>query len=168
MDQGAIRRYTGIVACHSLKVCLMNKTAVRVSSRIYDVLQQRAHKSEHSPDELAEMVLAQYLLPPHPYIEVYQSRSGPRPVIKGTRVRVSTVVGYTRMGYDAEKIANELLPHLNLAQIHDALSYYYDHRDEIDQELAEDSEAFWMEKLRTMMHSEDDFAEITGQKARCA
>ncbi len=143
----------------------MNTTAVRVSSRIYDILRQKAQKGNRSPDELAEMLLAQYLLPLHPYVEMYQSRSGPRAVIKGTRVRVSTVVGYTRMGYDVKRITDELLPHLSPAQIHDALSYYYDHRDEIDRELAEDSESFWMEELKAMMHNEEDFAEITGQKA---
>jgi uncharacterized protein (DUF433 family) len=142
----------------------MSVTTVTVSSRIYNILRQRAQQGNHSPDELAEALLAQHLLPAHPYVEVYQSRSGPRAVVKGTRVGVSTVVGYVRMGYDAETIASELLPHLTPAQIHDALSYYYDHRDEIDQELAEDSEAFWMEKLKSMMRSEEDFARITGRK----
>jgi hypothetical protein len=28
-------------------------------------------------------------------------------------------------------------PHLTPAQVHDALSYYYDHRAEIDQEISE-------------------------------
>lgn len=142
---------------------MMNTTTVTVSSRIYGILRQRAQKSNRSPDDLAEALLVQHLLPPHPYVEVYQSRSGPRAIVKGTRVGVSTVVGYIRMGYDAERIANELLPHLTPAQVHDALSYYYDHRDEIDQELVEDSEAFWMEKLKKMMRSEEDFTRITGQ-----
>jgi len=142
----------------------MSVTTVTVSSRIYNILRQRAQKDNRSPDELAEALLAQYLLLAHPYIEVYQSRSGPRAVVKGTRVGVSTVVSYVRMGYDAETIANELLLHITLAQIHDALSYYYDHRDDIDQELGEDSEAFWMEKLRGMMRSEEDFAKITGRQ----
>lgn len=142
----------------------MNTATVTVSQLIYDILQQVSQKGGRSPDELAEEVLAQHLLPHHPYIEVYQSRTGHRPIVKGTRVGVSTVVGYVRMGYDAETIANELLPHLTPAQVHDALSYYYDHRHEIDQELSEDSEAFWMEKLENMMRSKDDFLKITGQK----
>lgn len=142
----------------------MRATTVTVSSRIYDILKQRAQRSNRSPDDLAEALLAQQLLPPHPYVEVYQSRSGPRAIIKGTRVGVSVVVGYIRMGYNAEEIVSELLPHLSLAQVHDALSYYYDHRAEIDRELAEDSETFWMKQLEKMMQSEEDFAEITGQK----
>jgi len=31
-------------------------------------------------------------------------------------------------------------PHLTLAQVHDALAYYYDNREEIDRDLAENTE----------------------------
>lgn len=140
-------------------------SAIHVSRRVYDILSQKAREGDLSPDELANELLSWQLLPVHPYVERYQSRSGPRAVIKGTRVGVSVVVGYTRMGYDPETIADELLPHLTPAQVHDALSYYYDHQEEIDRELAEDSEAFWPQKLKGMMRSEGDFAKITGRKA---
>lgn len=139
--------------------------AIHVSRRIYDILSQKAQEDDLSPDELANMLLSGQLLPTHPYVEMYQSRSGPRAVVKGTRVGVSVIVGYTRMGYDPETIADELLSYITPAQVHDALSYYYDHQEEIDRELAEDSEAFWLEKLKGMMRSEGDFAKITGQKA---
>ena len=42
---------------------------------------------------------------------------------------LSTIVGYIRLSGSPECIAQSVLPHLMLAQIHDALSYYYDHRD---------------------------------------
>ena len=32
----------------------------------------------------------------------------------------------------------EAYPHLTLAQVHAALAYYWDHRDEIEQELREE------------------------------
>jgi uncharacterized protein (DUF433 family) len=144
---------------------MMETSAIHVSRRIYDILSQKAREGDLSPDELANELLSWQLLPVHPYVEIYQSRSGPRALIKGTRVGVSVIVGYTRMGYDPETIADEFLPHLTPAQVHDALSYYYDHQEKIDCELAEDSEAFWLEKLKGMMHSEEDFAKITGRKA---
>jgi hypothetical protein len=31
-------------------------------------------------------------------------------------------------------------PHLNLSQVHDALSYYYENRDELDQKAERDQE----------------------------
>jgi uncharacterized protein (DUF433 family) len=40
-----------------------------------------------------------------------------------------------------------LFPHLTLAQVYDALSYYYDHKEEIDRDLAESIEEYWKAKL---------------------
>jgi uncharacterized protein (DUF433 family) len=53
------------------------------------------------------------------------------PIIKGTRTPVRAIVETWRMGVAPEEIPNGL-PHLTLAQIFDALSYYSDHQDEIN------------------------------------
>ena len=53
------------------------------------------------------------------------------PIIKGTRTPVRSIVEMTRIGYSAEDIVRGL-PHLNLAEVYDALSYYYDNQAEID------------------------------------
>ncbi|BAZ07741.1 DUF433 domain-containing protein [Calothrix sp. NIES-3974] len=53
------------------------------------------------------------------------------PIIKGTRTPVRAVVESWRMGIAPEAIPQGL-PHLTLAQIFDALSYYSDHQDEIN------------------------------------
>ena len=89
-----------------------------------------------------------YLLPQHPHIEVVESRSGPRAVVRGTRVGVDVIVGYNRAGYTPEQIATELLPHLTPAQVYDALSYYHDHIDEIEALLEANSVSAWQERLR--------------------
>jgi uncharacterized protein (DUF433 family) len=57
-------------------------------------------------------------------------------VIKGSRFPVSSIVQDYRHGLSVEEILREF-PHLSPAEVHDALSYYYDHRAEIDQEIAE-------------------------------
>jgi uncharacterized protein (DUF433 family) len=82
-----------------------------------------------------------HLSPAHPYIEMVATRSGSKPTIKGTRIAVSTIAGYIRLGESPESIAQSVLPHLTLAQIHDALSYYYEHQDEIEAELIHNTEA---------------------------
>ena len=56
------------------------------------------------------------------------------PIIKGTRTPVRAIVEMWRMGVSPEEIANGL-PHLTLAQIFDALSYYSDHQDEINHHI---------------------------------
>ncbi len=58
------------------------------------------------------------------------------PIIVGTRTRVIDIaVEYDRLGYSPDEIANAH-PHLNLSQIHDALSYYYENQTELDKEMA--------------------------------
>ncbi len=54
------------------------------------------------------------------------------PVIDGTRTSVRAVVELWRMGVSPEEIPSRL-PHLRMAQVFDALSYYSDHQDEIHQ-----------------------------------
>lgn len=61
---------------------------------------------------------------------------GGRPIIKGTRTAVKSVVGYYKMGLSVEEIL-EGLPHLTPAQVFEALSYYHDHQAEIEQDIEE-------------------------------
>ena len=52
------------------------------------------------------------------------------------RTRVSMIVAdYLWHGWSAEEIVRQY-PYLTLAETHAALAYYFDHRDEIDLELA--------------------------------
>ncbi|MEB3177786.1 MAG: DUF433 domain-containing protein [Nostocaceae cyanobacterium] len=53
------------------------------------------------------------------------------PIITGTRTSVRAIVGLWRMGIMPEEILNHL-PHLTLAQVFDALSFYLDHQAEIN------------------------------------
>jgi len=54
------------------------------------------------------------------------------PIIKGTRTPVRAIVETWRQGIPPEEIPN-LLPHLTLAQVFDALSYYSEHQEEINE-----------------------------------
>jgi uncharacterized protein (DUF433 family) len=53
------------------------------------------------------------------------------PIITGTRTSVRAIVGLWCLGTPPEEIPNHL-PHLTLAQIFDALSFYLDHQAEIN------------------------------------
>lgn len=67
-----------------------------------------------------------------PYIEQRAGVRGGAPVIAGTGVRVLDVA----MRYEMMQMAPEEIliafPHLTLAQIHAALSYYYAHKAQLD------------------------------------
>lgn len=74
----------------------------------------------------------------HPYIAIDPKISGGQPVIRGTRIKVMDIsIRYEFMGRSADKIIDEY-PHLKLEQIHDALSYYYEHKTTYDKKYKED------------------------------
>ena len=52
-------------------------------------------------------------------------------LVLGTRTSVRSIIGLWRLGVMPEEILNHL-PHLTLAQIFDALSFYLDHQAEIN------------------------------------
>lgn len=60
---------------------------------------------------------------------------GDRPRIAGTRVSVQRIVVWHKRGLTPEEIGDRF-GHLNLAQIHAALAYYYANQDEIEDYLA--------------------------------
>ena len=68
----------------------------------------------------------------HPYITIATEVKGGSPVIVGTRTRVMDIaIRYEFGGMTPDQII-EQFPHLSLAQIHDALSYYYELKSELD------------------------------------
>jgi uncharacterized protein (DUF433 family) len=74
-------------------------------------------------------------------IELRPNHSGQtRAYISGTRVRVQDIYALSEL---QEKTPDEIvaaLPHLTLHQVHSALAYYFQHRDEILQEIREDED----------------------------
>ena len=67
----------------------------------------------------------------HCYVVKDDQILGGEPVIKGTRTPVRAIVEMWRLGVTPEEVPTRL-PHLTLAQVFDALSYYSDHQDEIN------------------------------------
>jgi len=67
----------------------------------------------------------------HAYIVTDDGILGGEPIIKGTRTPVRAIVELWRLGVVPEEVPRRL-PHLSLAQVFDALSYYSDHQEEIN------------------------------------
>ncbi len=76
----------------------------------------------------------------HPHIVRIEGVCGGRPIIAGTRISVRTIVERVRLGDSFEQIV-ENYPPLTLAQVYDALSYYHEHKSEIEGEIAANEEA---------------------------
>ncbi|MGH2521962.1 MAG: DUF433 domain-containing protein [Anaerolineales bacterium] len=135
---------------------------VTLSETTYHWLKHKAQESDRTPDQVADELLRQQLAPAHAYIEIIEGAGGPQPVIKGTRIPVSLIIGYFRIGETPESLVKNVLPHLTLAQVYDALSYYYDHQAEIEQELEENTEAYGRAYLRERL-GEEGYLRLTGQ-----
>lgn len=133
----------------------METVSVPLPKSLYDLIVRRAATRNQAPARLVEEILAEELMPHHPYVEVIDSRSGPRPVIKGTRVGVDVIVGYSQAGYPPREIVESVLLHLTLAQVYDALSYYEDHRAEVDLSLQANTPEAWREDLKQRLGVEE-------------
>ncbi len=74
------------------------------------------------------------------YIVQDEGYCGGQPRIAGTRMAVKFIVGeYVHRRRTPVEISDSY-PGITLAQVHAALSYYYDNRIEIDRRLLEDME----------------------------
>ncbi len=65
---------------------------------------------------------------------------GGKACIDGTRIRVMDIVGLHQHGYRPEQMLNVYSVPLTLAQVYAALTYYYDHPEEIEASFREDEE----------------------------
>ena len=83
----------------------------------------------------------------HPYIENVKDVCGGEPKIIGTRISVSLIADLYSKGFDINKILSKY-PHINHSQVFDALSYYFDNKEEIDIYIEEHSEKTITEKYK--------------------
>jgi len=72
----------------------------------------------------------------HRYIVTDAQILGGEPVIQGTRTPVRAVVELWQGGVRPEEVPLHL-PHLTVAQVFSALSYYFDHTGEIQRHIDE-------------------------------
>ena len=84
------------------------------------------------------------------------------PHIAGTATKVrDVVINHLNFDWDGREL-QEQLPHLTLAQVYAALSYYYDHKDEIDADIeAGEREA---EALRPQLEDPQTRAKLLAAK----
>jgi uncharacterized protein (DUF433 family) len=90
----------------------------------------------------------------HPYVSIDPKICNGNPVIAGTRIRiVDVVIEYEYLNRSPDEIISAH-PHLKLEQIHDALSYYYENRAEIDKKIKDDKQ--FIESLAERQKRADD------------
>lgn len=83
----------------------------------------------------------------HVHIECKKGVCGGEPVIIGTRISVRLIAELEQTGHSVDEIIT-MYPHITYAQVYDALSYYSDHRIEIDRLIEENKEDYWIDKTK--------------------
>jgi uncharacterized protein (DUF433 family) len=84
------------------------------------------------------------------HIEITPGTCGGKPRIAGHRIRVQDVVVWCeRMGLSADEVVGRY-PQLNLAEVYAALSYYHDHREQIDAQMEADER--FVEEIAASIH----------------
>jgi uncharacterized protein (DUF433 family) len=83
------------------------------------------------------------------HIEIVEGAGGPKARIAGHNIRVQDIaLMYRRLGMSPDEIVEEL-PTITHADVHAALAYYWDHRDEIEAAI-DDERAYADEMKRTL------------------
>jgi uncharacterized protein (DUF433 family) len=70
----------------------------------------------------------------HPHIVQLAGVCGGRPIIKGSRITVRHIAQLYKAGDTVEEIL-QAHPHLQATAVYDAISYYLDHQNEIEEEI---------------------------------
>ena len=87
--------------------------------------------------------------------------------VSGTTLKVADVaLAFERWGMTAREV-QENYPRLTLAQVHAALSYYYDHKNEVDAQIArEEAEVARLRAQNPNLLSRAQFEERLGAQRR--
>ncbi len=96
-----------------------------------------------------------------PNIEIVEGAGGRSAVIRGTRIHVYILIGYLQIGETPETITKEIIPHISLHQVYEAIQYYFAHQAEIDKEREENTEEASRRMLLEKL-GEKKYKEITG------
>jgi uncharacterized protein (DUF433 family) len=73
----------------------------------------------------------------HPYIVRDSTIYGGEPIVEGTRTGVRHIILLFQAGKDPEEIADN--QRITLAQVYDAISYFYDNEAEIEHYIRDES-----------------------------
>lgn len=113
--------------------------------KIYSELSQMRRELgslKRSVDQLGQVIRPKTATS-HAHIVRIPGVHGGRPVVRGTGVSVQTIVEQSQSARSPQQIVEDFEDVLTLAQVYDALSYYYEHQAEIDRSFTQNREALW-------------------------
>ena len=110
---------------------------ISISEKTFARLAHRAEQTQRPVDNVADELLQVYVQPTeHPYVVRHEGYRGGRPILRGTNMPVWLVVAMWKSGDTVDEILSAY-PHLEPAAVYDSISYYLDHQEEIESQIAE-------------------------------
>ena len=110
---------------------------ITISQKTFERLSHRAAQTQRTTDELAdELLRRETQATEHPYVVRREGFRGGRPILRGSSIPVWLVAAMWKSGDTTDDILRAY-PHLEAAVVYDAISYYLDHREEIEVQIAE-------------------------------
>jgi uncharacterized protein (DUF433 family) len=108
---------------------------IELTPQAYQLVVERAEALQRPLTEVAsELILTEATASIHPYVERRVGVLGGKPVVKGTRLPVWQLAERLQLGDSPEDLL-DAYQHISAAALYDAISYYYDHRLEIQQQI---------------------------------
>jgi uncharacterized protein (DUF433 family) len=117
-----------------LSTCFKNSCLPAISGIVVDEGTLLSYTYNRRRKELFAMAIERTA---HPYIIRDSSIYEGEPIIEGTKTGVRHVILLFQSGKDPEEIAS--IHRLSLAQVYDALSFYYDNDTEIEHNIRNES-----------------------------
>lgn len=111
----------------------MTTYSVNLTPQTYKRLSEIATQENKAVEETAERLI-NVQPTEHPHIVRREGFRGGKPIVRGGSIAVWLIVSMWKAGDTLEEL-QAAYPHIKLAAFYDAISYYYDHQDEIDQEI---------------------------------
>jgi uncharacterized protein (DUF433 family) len=109
----------------------MSEHAITLSPQTYETIKRLAQNAQQTLDQVIDDLAVQ----PMTHIASRPGVQGGEPCIRGTRIPVWVLAAMHKQGDTAEEIL-EAYPNLSAAQVYAAMSYYYEHRAEVDAVIA--------------------------------
>ena len=133
--------------------CDMAQTKTRKTKTKYKIPK---HKAVVVKEQAAQYSVSPRLIieTDHPHIIRIEGVRGGDPITREASVSVRAIVEITyRLKQTPQEIVESYAPTMTLAQVYDALSYYHDHKEEIDGIIRQNDEG--LERARLMTEETD-------------
>ncbi len=111
----------------------MTTYTITLEPQTYKRLAERAAQENYKVEQLVEELL-DVQPTEHPHIVRREGFRGGKPIVRGASIAVWLIVSMWKAGDSLEEI-HAAYSHVKLAAFYDAISYYFDHQAEIDQQI---------------------------------